>query len=269
MLVGGMLMSRFGWRSFFVVLSLASLLWLLPWFRWMPRGPGVAQLEQAHGQPTVLQILKRRSAWGSFVGLFCNAYSLYFLIAWLPFYLVRERHFSMDAMARIGGAVFLTQAVSSIACGRLGDRWIAAGATRTRVHMTFMTVGLLGNAGFLLLSAVAGPRLTIAMLLLTGASCGVTMASIWPITQTIAGPAASGQWTGLQCAFGNSSGALAAALTGFILDRTGHFLLAFASAAAFCVLGVFAWICLVCPVEPIIWAQKGQVDLEKAGVELA
>jgi MFS transporter, ACS family, D-galactonate transporter len=142
MLAGGMLMSRFGWRSFFVVLSLVSLLWLLPWFRWMPRGSGLAPLGQAYGQPTALQILKKRSAWGSFLGLFCNAYSLYFLIAWLPFYLVRERHFSMDAMAKIGGAVFLTQAVSSIACGRLGDRWIAAGATRTRVHMTFMTVGI-------------------------------------------------------------------------------------------------------------------------------
>ena len=216
-----------------------------------------------------MQILRKRAAWGSFLGLFCNVYSLYFLIAWLPFYLVRERHFSMDAMAKIGGSVFFAQAVSSIACGRLGDRWIAAGATRTRVHMTFMTVGLLGNAGFLLLSALAGPRLAIVTLLLTGASCGVTTASIWPITQTIAGSAASGRWTGLQCAFGNSSGALASALTGLILDRTGHFLLAFAAAAAFCVLGVFTWIYLVCPVEPIIWTQKRRVGVGKVGVGLA
>jgi len=269
MLAGGILMSRFGWRSFFVVLSLASLLWLLPWFRWMPRGPGLATLSQAYGQPTALQILKKRSAWGTFLGLFCNAYSLYFLIAWLPYYLVRERHFSMDAMAKIGGAVFLIQAVCSIVCGRLGDRWIAVGASRTRVHLTFMTVGLLGNAGFLLLSAVAPPGLVIVMLLLTGASCGLTMASTWPITQTVAGPAASGRWTGLQCAFGNSSGALASALTGLILDRTGQFFWAFAAAAAFCVLGVFTWICLVAPVEPIIWTQRGVEHLGEAGVESA
>jgi len=135
--------------------------------------------------------------------------------------------------------------------------------------MTFMTVGLLGNAGFLLLSAVALPRLAIVMLLLTGASCGLTMASIWPITQTVAGPAASGRWTGLQCAFGNTSGALASALTGLILDRTGQFFWAFAVAAAFCVLGVFTWIWLVSPVEPIIWTQKGVEHLGEAGVESA
>lgn len=266
MLAGGMLMSRFGWRSFFVGLSLVSLLWLLPWFRWMPHGPGLAQLGQNHSQPTALEILKKRSAWGSFLGLFCNAYSLYFLIAWLPFYLVRERNFSMDAMAKIGGAVFLTQAISSIACGHLGDRWIALGASRTRVHMTFMTVGLLGNAIFLILSATAGPRLAIVMLLLTGTSLGLTMASTWPITQTVAGPSASGRWTGLQCAFGNSSGALASALTGLILDRTGHFFWAFAAAAAFCILGVFTWIRLVSPVEPIVWAQKRVGDVGEAGV---
>jgi MFS family permease len=36
MLAGGVLMSRFGWRPFFMVLGAASLLWLVPWFRWSP-----------------------------------------------------------------------------------------------------------------------------------------------------------------------------------------------------------------------------------------
>ena len=125
MLLGGMLMARFGWRSFFIVVGLISLVWIVPWLRWMPRGPGLVTVEQKEKAPTTLEILKQRSAWGSFIGLFCNAYSLYFLIVWLPFYLVRERHFSMDAMAKIGGAVFLTQAVCSALCGRLADCWIA------------------------------------------------------------------------------------------------------------------------------------------------
>jgi MFS family permease len=36
-LAGGILMSRFGWRPVFLVVGLTSLLWLPPWFRWMPR----------------------------------------------------------------------------------------------------------------------------------------------------------------------------------------------------------------------------------------
>jgi MFS transporter, ACS family, D-galactonate transporter len=262
MLLGGILMARFGWRSFFIALGLISLLWLLPWFRWMPRGPGLVSERQLGPAPTVLEILKQRSAWGSFIGLLCNCYSLYFLIAWLPFYLVRERHFSMDTMAKIGGAVFLTQAVCSVVCGRIADRWIALGGTRTRVHMTFMIAGLLGTGGFLVASSVVGPALSVSLLLLAGGSCGLTIASIFPITQTLAGPQASGRWTGLQCAFGNTSGAIASALTGLILDRTGHFFWAFAVAAAFCFVGAIVWLFLVCPVEPVIWTRQNSVNVK-------
>jgi ACS family D-galactonate transporter-like MFS transporter len=268
MLLGGVLMSRFGWRSFFVVLGAITLVWLLPWFRWMPRGPGIAAQMQLGPEPATLEILQQRSAWGTFIGLFCAAYSLYFLVAWLPFYLVRERHFSMDAMAKIGGAVFLTQAVSSTVSGRIADRWIAAGATRTRVHMTFMIAGLLGTGGCLLASCVVGPTLSVVMLLLVGASVGSTTASVWPISQTLAGPRASGRWTGLQCAFGNTSGALASAVTGFILDRTGDFFWAFVVAAALCIVGALSWLLLVCPVEPVIWTRRSSVGLGKAGIEL-
>ena len=146
-----------------------SLVWIVPWLRWMPRGPGLVTAEQKEKVTTTLEILKQRSAWGSFIGLFCNAYSLYFLIVWLPFYLVRERHFSMDAMAKIGGAVFLTQAVCSALCGHLADRWIAVGASQTRVHMTFMIVGNYAEyGGFLLASLLAGPILSVGLLLLVG-----------------------------------------------------------------------------------------------------
>jgi MFS transporter, ACS family, D-galactonate transporter len=268
MLLGGMLMARFGWRSFFIAVGLISLLWLLPWLRWMPQGPGLVTAVSKEPAPTTIEILKQRSAWGSFAGLFCNAYSLYFLIAWLPFYLVRERHFSMDAMAKIGGAVFLTQALCSVVCGRLADRWIAAGGSRTRVHITFMAVGTLGTGAFLLASSLAGPTLSVVLLLLVGASSGLSISNMWPITQTLAGPRASGRWTGLQCAFGNTSGALASVVTGFILDRTGHFFWAFVAAAAICVLGTFSWIGLVCPVEPVVWSREIPVLAGKAGADL-
>lgn len=99
MLFGGLLMARFGWRPFFVVLGLASLLWVLPWLKWMPRTNYATQAAASVGAPNILEFLQLRSAWGTCVGLFCSNYVSYFLITWLPYYLVRERHFSMQNMA--------------------------------------------------------------------------------------------------------------------------------------------------------------------------
>ena len=100
---GAMLIARYGWRPFFVGLGLLCLLWLFPWLVWMPKGPGIAVAPGARA-PSITEILEHRSAWGTFGGLFSYNYLSYFLLTWLPFYLVRERHFSMDKMGRIGGA---------------------------------------------------------------------------------------------------------------------------------------------------------------------
>jgi len=256
MLAGGILMARFGWRSFFVVLGAASLLWLVPWVRWMPRGAGTAMTEYSGATPGTLEILRLRSAWGTFGALFCGNYILYSLVSWLPFYLVRERRFSMDVMGEIGGAMFLMQALSSVLCGRYADRWLAAGATSTRVRKTFLIVGAAGGGTCLFASTGAGNAGCIVLLMLTGVFLSLSASNMWATTQTLAGPHASGSWTGLQCAFANLSGVVAAWLTGYILQRTGHFSAAFAVAMVFGWIGVLCWTCIVGPIEPVVWRQK-------------
>jgi len=81
-------------------------------------------------------------------GLFCSNYINYFLLTWLPFYLVRERGYSMSGMARVGGAMLLTAAISAVICGKLSDRWVLAGATNTKVRKGFMVVGTFRRARF-------------------------------------------------------------------------------------------------------------------------
>jgi MFS family permease len=124
MLLGGMLMARFGWRLFFIVLGLASMLWLVPWLKWMPKQKEAIRTVTT-GAPSLPEFLRMRSAWGTSAGLFCHNYVNYFLITWLPFYLVRERHFSMDNMAKTGGIAYLLGACAAPLSGWLSDRWIS------------------------------------------------------------------------------------------------------------------------------------------------
>ena len=82
---------------------------------------------------------------------------------------------------------------------------------------------------------------------------GVSTSNVWAITQTLAGPQAAGRWTGFQNSFGNLAGVVAPALTGFVLERTGHFAWAFAILAAVALAGSISWVFLVGPVEQVRW----------------
>ncbi len=254
-LFGGTLVARFGWRPFFVVLGVVSLFWLPPWFRWMPRtaASGVADMKRG---PGLSEIIRHRSSWGTWIGHFCSNYFLYFLLTWLPFYLVRERHFSTDSMSKIGGATFLLAAMSAPICGWLSDRWISAGATPTRVRKTFMGVGMLCNGLFLVGCAAAPNRLLVALLLLTGASFGLVSSNLNAVTQTLAGPHAVGRWMGAQNFVGNLAGAVAPALTGFLVEDTGRFYWPFLITSIVAWIGAVHWVLVVGPVEPVLWGEQ-------------
>jgi ACS family D-galactonate transporter-like MFS transporter len=255
MLFGGLLMARFGWRPFFIVLGLASMFWILPWLKWMPKKQYAAQVETI-GAPNLFEFLLLRSAWGTCVGLFCGNYVNYFLITWLPFYLVRERQSSMDKMAKIGGIAYLLAALACTLSGWVADLWIAAGATPSLVRKAF-TGGGIGLSGvFLGLAVVSGPELCVALVILGVMAFGVSASNIWAITQTLAGQRATGRWVGFQSFFGNMSGMVAPAVTGYVLERTGHFYWAFVIVVGVAFASAASWILLVGRVEPVIWDRK-------------
>jgi ACS family D-galactonate transporter-like MFS transporter len=255
MFAGGMLMARFGWRSFFIALGLGSLFWLVPWVKWMPSGRA-AVAEHLTQAPGIVEILRQRSAWGTCAGLFCANYLNYFLITWLPYYLIRERRFSMGKMAEIAGVSYLAAALGATLCGWLSDRWIAGGGTPTRVRKTFTGVGMMCAAGFLVGCVMAGPALSIVMLVMATVSLGVCGSNLWAITQTLAGPQAAGRWTGVQNFVGNLSGVVVPALTGFVVDRTGQFFWPFAITGGVCLLGAISWVFVVGPVKQVLWAPQ-------------
>jgi MFS transporter, ACS family, D-galactonate transporter len=250
---GAMLMARYGWRPVFLGLGLLSLLWLIPWMKWVPVGPGLSVSPSARA-PSIVEILKQRSAWGTFFGLFAYNYLSYFLLTWMPSYLVHERHFSMQKMGKIGGAAYLILAVSALISGWISDFWIACGGTPTRVRKTFTALGL-GLSSIFCFAVVAfafDSRLATLFLFLTCAAAGLCTSNLWAITQTLAGPLAAGKWTGVQNFVGNFAG-IAPAVTGFVVGRTGHFFWAFTVAAGVLLGGAMSWAFAVGRVEPVQW----------------
>ena len=235
-LLGGFFMARFGWRPIFVVLGLGSLIWLPLWYKWMPRSHSRPMHERTEAV-SIRQILSRRDAWATFVGHFCSNYYWYFVLTWLPFYLVREKHFSLSAMGTIGATAYLVTGATTTLTGWHSDRLIAAGATPTRIRKICMGGGM-GFATIIVAVAMVPNRtVSMAILILACMSYGVYSSSHWATTQTLAGPQTVGKWSGLQNFVANLAGVVAPLVTGFVVEKTGLFFWAFAISAAVSLTG--------------------------------
>jgi ACS family D-galactonate transporter-like MFS transporter len=246
----GVLMAKYGWRPVFIGIGLLSLVWLPAWMRWMPRGeasphPGVS--------PRVIDILRQRSFWATAAGGFCLAYPLYFMITWLPFYLSHEQHFSMRDMVNTAALYYAVDAAAALVTGWMTDFWIRRGSVAGIVRKSAMALGwTIAAIGFVGCSS-AGPRSFLGWLMVTGVGCGIGNSGIWAFSQTLAGPHAARRWTGLQNGFANLAGVIGPALTGFIVDWTGHFQVALLITAGVSLLSGISWVFLVGRVEAVTW----------------
>jgi MFS transporter, ACS family, D-galactonate transporter len=239
--VGGTVLALWGWRAMFLVLGSASLIWVGPWFHFGRRAFHM-QDEEASGGASVRDVLRRPVAWTTFSGLFCFNYAYYFLLTWLPSYLVKERGFSLGEMSVYAALPYCATAAASLACAWVADRLIAGGKHPVRVRGSFVIAGMVVCAAVLPLATVARHGVSMAFLIAAFIAMGVYSANVWAMTQTLAGPQLAGTWTGLQNAAGNMGGVVAPVITGLVVRETGSFFLAFAASALFLLLGVAIYV---------------------------
>ncbi len=260
---GGLVLVHLGWRMLFVIFGVGALLWMLPWYFAMPRGEQNAKAQSgepkrvgpsADGDPSIAKLLRLRCAWGAFLGHFSGNYFYYFLLAWLPTYLVQEEHLSIRGMSRLTAAVFLLIACTTILTGWISDRLIASGASPTAVRLTAVVGGQAVASSLLVLSLFHGhPLVALGLLVIACMGHGGYASNHWAITQTLAGPAMAGRWSSLQNGVANFAGIAAPWLAGLIVQKLGSARLAFVVTGGVALVGALSWGLLVRRVEPVNW----------------
>lgn len=255
-LAGGLLMAHIGWRAVFVVFGLFSLLWLLPWRAATRDLRAVNIRTEERAEPPFRDFFVRRELWGACLGHLSSNYAFYFVIYWLPLYLVKWRGFSVSEMAVLAGLLYLIFAASSQAAGWVSDRWMQSGASANRVRKTGIVLSLAGTSIAMLGCAFGDSEVCLASLFLAGLSFGPGATNVYAIPQTLAGPRAAGKWVSIQNCIGNVSGVVAPLITGYVIDQTGSFFWAFAVACAVTVAGIFAWGVMIPRVAPLSWPDR-------------
>ncbi len=265
-LLGGMIMLHFGWRTMFVVMGGASLVWLVFWRRRLQAerleqvSPAVATTPaNEDDNPSYGVILRQRALWGGMLGTFCSNYAFYFVFSWLPLYLVRERGLTLEMMTYATTAFFVADGASILLVGFLLDRWVKRGASFNRAYKTALALSCAG-VGLCLIGStlVSGLVAASLILLLTGVMDGFNSPSNPSVTQTFAGTRATGRWMGIQNAVGNVAGMTAPVVTGYLVQSTGNYTAASIVSGVVALCGLFAWLVVVPEVKPIDWKTEGQ-----------
>jgi len=260
--VGGMVLVHWGWRILFVIFGAGALAWMLPWYFAMPRGEQMVQSrrsarERVASTPasgSIAKMVRLRCAWGTTIGHFSGNYFYYFLLAWLPTYLVQEEHLSIGSMSELTATIFLLIACTTLLAGWISDRLIARGVSPTTVRLRLVVGGQAIASCLLSLTFVHGhPVIALGLLAIACVGHGGYASNHWAIAQTLAGPAMAGRWSSLQNGVANFAGIAAPWLAGLIVQTRGSARPAFVVAGGVALVGALSFAFLVRRVEPVNW----------------
>jgi len=249
-LAGGLMVASFGWRPMFFVFGVLTLVWLAPWRRLVQQLPSTGHLDSGARVP-VEKLLGKWPLWSMAIVHSLGNYPFYFLLAWLPLFLVQSRGFTITQMTLLATLGYAVQAVCALAYGHFSDLWTRSGRSEAACRRWMMVVSQIAAAAAVFGLAFAHSAVAIgALLCLAGAATASLSLNLYAVAQMFAGPRASGTWVGMQNAFGNSSGILQPIITGVIIDRAGY-TSAFYVTAGVAAFGAMWWAAGVPKIEPV------------------
>ncbi|MEO5808532.1 MAG: MFS transporter [Sphingomicrobium sp.] len=250
-LAGGLMVAAYGWRPMFFLFGAVTLLWVPVWLFKARRLPQFAPGKR-EAAPAFSAVARQKAPWIMGVTHFTATYPVYFIVSWIPLYLVQSRGFSLTEMTYIATLGFIAQAVSALVQGWASDRWTRSGRDEAAFRRWSCALAQLVLAvGVIGLMAARTPGTITIWLMVVGAANASAGLNLFAVAQMFAGPRASGSFIGIQNAIGNLAGIVGPIVTGMIIDTTGSYDNAYWLTAAVCLAGAFCWAFLVPTIRPL------------------
>jgi MFS family permease len=239
------MLTHYGWRTSFAIVGFSALLWLVPWLTMTPkqlRGnvPNGVAGNRSGLLPALVTLVTNRNLIGICLGFFCFDYYWYFLVNWLPDYLVTSRGLTILRAGIYAALPYFVFGISEPIGGWIADRLISAGWSETLARKGVVTIAFV--TGLLLIPAarVNNPGAAV-VLIVGGCLVGLATGNLLVILQSCAPRTEVGLWTGVYNFVGNLAGIVSPLMTGYLIDRSGSYTPAFMLAAAFIAIGPLAF----------------------------
>jgi ACS family D-galactonate transporter-like MFS transporter len=244
-LLGTQLIAHFGWRTMFIATGLGALVWLPGWLVVAPRDEGRRQQTEPAVSLSRLpwrEVLETPAFWATSLCIFLSSYFWYFLLTWVPTYLLSSRGMSMTEMGGVLSVSMFTMAVANILAGSIADRVVRSGGSVFRVRLWFCAAGYIGSGAMLLLLVLPGRAAVLPVLLFSVCATGIGNSNYWALAQNAAPAGLVGRAIGFLNTVSQLAGVAAPLVTGWILGPQRQFGIALAIAG---IAPVAAALCLI------------------------
>lgn len=223
-LAGTILLDHFGWRLMFAVTGLGALIWLPCWLIATPADEARPARTEAIGASAWnwQSVVRSRGFWTLSLCILLASYYWYFVLTWVPTYLVESKGFSTLAMGRVISTGLFTVAVTNMLAGYSADR-LARGAGVFRVRVLFAAAGYLGTAAILLLLVVPGRAWVVPVFTFSMCATGMGNSSFWAIAQHVSPAKMTGRTVGFLNTISQVAGVAAPLVTGWLLGPEKRF----------------------------------------------
>jgi len=239
------MLTHYGWRTTFAVVGFSALAWLVPWLMITPKrlhgkAAGMVAVQGPGFWRSAFRLATNRNLLGICLGFFCFDYYWYFLVNWLPDYLVTSRGLTILKAGIYASLPYLVFGVSEPIGGWIADRLVNAGWSETRARKGIVTVAFLTGLMLIPAARVNSPGAAV-VLIIGGCLVGLATGYLLVILQSCAPHAEVGLWTGVYNFVGNIAGILSPLITGYLIEKTGSYTPPFVLAAALIAVGPLAF----------------------------
>jgi MFS family permease len=226
------------WRRSFVILGLASLVWLFVWvwyFRDNPREhPGITEADLAplpepakRDHPAIPWLRLARRILPVTIVDFCYGWTLWLFLSWIPAFFFENYHLNLQSSAMFSASVLFAGVIGDTAGGVVTDRLLRKTGSLLIARRSVLITGFVGALIFLC-PVVLFHNLAVSVVCLSLAFffAELIVAPIWAVPMDIA-PRYAGSASGMMNFGFGLAGLVSPSSFGYLVDRTGSWVFPF------------------------------------------
>jgi MFS transporter, ACS family, solute carrier family 17 (sodium-dependent inorganic phosphate cotransporter), other len=253
LLVTPVIVTHLGWEWAFYLFGAVGVLWYAAWHVLVTSRPAehpavsaaeLAEIEAgagSQGEVTAVPwrgLLTSMPVWAIIVAHFCNNWSLYVLLSWLPTFVNQGLGVDFGAVGLVAMIPHIALFLFLNVAGSVADRLIASGMAVGRVRRLMQTIGFGGLATALAVVGYVESAWMAIAVMTVGNMLGAFVTGGFAVNHMDIAPRYAGTLMGITNTAGTIPGIIGVFVSGMILELTGSWTLVFQVASAVTVFGL-------------------------------